>query len=198
MTEKNDSKSRSLATTPVLGQAPGILVGAFLALVLTIGIAEAEEIRSATAFFDDSFGDLQEEAATAVEEGKTGVLIMFETDDCPWCKRMKEQVLNRVSVQDHYHENFRILSVNVDGDTTIVNFDGKEIVEKDFALKYLRIRATPVFVFFDHRGKLLTRYTGVVKSVKEFLLLADYVVGGHYENGRFSKFRRQQLAAGTG
>jgi thioredoxin-related protein len=56
-------------------------------------------------------------------------------------------VLNRVQVQDYYHQNFRIVSVDVEGDVPIIDFDGSEILSKDYALKVLRVRATPVFVF---------------------------------------------------
>ena len=153
----------------------------------------AEELRNASEFFDHSFGDLMEEGVTAREEGKVGVLLMFETEDCPWCKRMKEQVLNRARVQDLYRDNFRILSLNTEGGTMITAFDGNELLEKDFALKYNRIRATPVFVFFDPDGNLLTRYTGAVKNIEEFVLLAEYVIGGHYKDTRFNNFKRERM-----
>ena len=170
--------------------AAGMLVLLLIALP-----AAAEEIRDPSAFFDQSFGDLQEEAAQARDEGKKGVLLMFETDDCPWCKRMKETVLNRARVQDLYRENFRILALNTEGDTPIVDFDGEEILEKDFALKHNRVRATPVFVFFDPDGQLLARYTGAVKSVEEFMLLAEYVIDDHYRNERFNRFKRSRLSS---
>jgi thioredoxin-related protein len=150
----------------------------------------AEELRSPSAFFDQSFGDLQEEAEQAREEGKLGVLLMFETDDCPWCKRMKETVLNRARVQDLYRENFRIISLNTEGGTPVVGFDGNEVMEKDFALKYNRVRATPVFAFFDSDGELLASYTGAVKNVDEFMLLGEYVIGGHYKDLRFNAYKR--------
>ncbi|MBT5621811.1 MAG: thioredoxin, partial [Acidiferrobacteraceae bacterium] len=55
-------------------------------LVLVAWPAMAGEVRDpAVHFFQDSFNDLSEEAEIAQEEGKAGVLVMFETDDCPWC-----------------------------------------------------------------------------------------------------------------
>jgi thioredoxin-related protein len=170
-------------------------IAGLVACFLAVATVRAEDVRSASAFFDQSFGDLREEAATAREEGKVGVLLMFETDDCPWCKRMKETVLNRGRVQDMYHAHFRILSLNTEGDTVIVDFDGNEVMEKDFALKHNRVRATPVFVFFDTEGNLLTRYTGAVKDVDEFLLLGEYVVEGHYKEMRFNNYKRARLSS---
>lgn len=160
---------------------------------LLASVLHAEELRSASVFFDQSFGDLREEAEQARDEGKAGVLLMFETDDCPWCKRMKETVLNRARVQDVYRENFRIISFNTEGGTPVVGFDGEEVMEKDFALKYNRVRATPVFAFFDVEGRLMASYTGAVKDVEEFMLLAEYVIGGHYKDSRFNAYKRARL-----
>ncbi|NKB78183.1 MAG: thioredoxin fold domain-containing protein [Gammaproteobacteria bacterium] len=152
--------------------------------------AEEEIADSADTFFDISFGDLQEEAMLVEEEGKKGVLVMFETKDCPWCTRMKQQVLNRVQVQDYFHANFRVISVDAEGDVPVIGFNGEEMTAKAFALKSLRVRATPVFAFFDKSGELMTRYTGAVKNAYDFLLLGRYVAEGHYKNERFSRYRR--------
>lgn len=165
--------------------------------VLSVAPADvaAEELRDPADFFDQTFGDLGEDADEARDEGKIGVLVMFETEDCPWCKRMKETVLNRALVQDLYRGSFRIVSLNTEGDTTIVDFAGNAIVEKDFALKHNRVRATPVFVFFDLEGNVVARYTGAVKNVDEFLLLGEYVIDGHYRDTRFNNFKRARLAS---
>ncbi|NKB63372.1 MAG: thioredoxin fold domain-containing protein [Gammaproteobacteria bacterium] len=170
-----------------------VLVVLALFSIWNTGLAQITEDNiadGADTFFDVSFGDLQEEAAIAIEEGKKGVLIMFETKDCPWCMRMKQQVLNRVSVQDYFHENFRVISVDAEGDVPVVDFNGEEMTSKDFALKSLRVRATPVFAFFDASGSLITRYTGALKNAHDFLLLGRFVTEGHYHTERFNRYRR--------
>ncbi len=172
--------------------APRLL--ALLLWCVSVTVA-AEELRDPSAFFDETFGDLAEEAEAVRDEGKVGLLVMFETDDCPWCMRMKETVLNRARVQDRYREHFRIVSLNTEGGTPVIAFDGEEMLEKDFALKYNRVRATPVFVFFDADGEVMARYTGAVKNVDEFLLLAEYVIDGHYRTERFNNFKRARLSS---
>lgn len=146
---------------------------------------------SSEGFFDVSFGDLSEELELAREEGKTGVLIMFETEDCPWCHRMKLTVLNRVAVQDYFRDNFRVLSLDAEGDVLVTDFAGEEMTSKEFSLKAMRVRATPVFAFYDNNGELVTRYTGALKNAHDFLLLGRYVAEGHYKSTRFNKFRRE-------
>ena len=146
-------------------------------------------------FFQDSFGDLAEEAETAEASGLFGVMIMFETADCPWCLRMKETVLNNIEVQRYYRRYFRVLVLNAEGDAPMSDFQGKETTEKEFALEAHRVRATPLFAFFDTRGRLLLKYTGTTRNTQEFLWLGEFVVDGHYLNERFSQYKRRRLAA---
>jgi thioredoxin-related protein len=146
-------------------------------------------------FFDQSLGDFQEELQMARDEGKAGVLIFFEMEECPFCHRMKTTVLNQPEVQDYYKEHFLIYPVDIEGDVEIVDFEGETRTQKDFAFRGHRVRATPVFGFFDLEGKLVTRYTGATKDAAEFLLLGEYVVNGIYEQMSFARYKRQQADA---
>ena len=168
-------------------------VAIFLAFTPQRGTATDTSMlaESAEGFFHVSFGDLQEELDIIQDEDKSALLVMFETKDCPWCVRMKHTVLNRQAVQDYYHENFRILTMDAEGEVLITDFEGNDITTREFSLKAMRVRATPVFAFFDDQGELIARYTGALKNAHDFLLLGRYVVDGHYKSIRFSKFRRE-------
>lgn len=143
-------------------------------------------------FFDQTFGDFREELATAKEDGKKGILIMFELDDCPFCHRMKQTVLNQSEVQDYYKEHFKIFTVDIEGPENITDFNGEAISEKDFAFKQFRVRATPVFGFFDLEGKMVARYTGATSSVEEFMWLGQYVADGEYQKTSFTRYKRDR------
>lgn len=145
-------------------------------------------------FFHQSFNNLQEEAEIAREEGKIGIFVMFNDPDCPWCKKMKATVLNQVPVQEYFRKHFRILHLDTRGDTMMTNFDGEEIAEKDFALKVHRIRATPVFMFFDLEGNKMLKYTGATRSVDEFLWMGEFIVNGDYKKTKFAKYKRERLS----
>ncbi|GBE11816.1 disulfide bond reductase DsbH precursor [bacterium BMS3Bbin14] len=149
-------------------------------------------------FFNMSFGNLQEELATARQDGKLGLFIMFGNDDCPWCKKMKSKVFSQPKVQKYYRKYFRILEVDTEGDTPITDFSGHEMSAKNFAFKEFRVRATPVFIFFDLHGKPVMRYTGATRGVKDFMLLGKFVAEGHYKNQTFIAYKRKQLAAEGG
>lgn len=155
------------------------------------GPALAETRDPHSHFFMPKMGDFKEELATARQEGKQAILIMFEMDECPFCARMKANVLNQPRVQDYFRRHFLIFDINVKGDTPIVDFKGKDTTEKVFALEQ-RARATPVFIFYDLEGNLLTRYTGATQSADEFILLGRYVLDGVYKtNVPFNVYRKQ-------
>lgn len=142
-------------------------------------------------FFNETFGDFSEELAAAREQGKQGIMIFFEMDECPFCHWMKKNVLNQPAVQDYYREHFLQFPVDIEGDVQITDFAGKTMSQKDFAFKEHRVRATPVIAFFDLDGKVIHRHTGRTSSVDEFMLMGRYVAEGHYKNMRFTKFKRE-------
>jgi thioredoxin-related protein len=143
-------------------------------------------------FFNDTFGDFSEELQTARDTGKKAILIMFEMDECPFCHRMKATVLNQPDVQAYFRENFLIFPVDIEGDVEITDFQGNVTTMKDFAFKQYRVRATPVFAFFDLEGNYIkpARFTGATRDKEEFLLLGKYVVEGAYAEQPFARYKR--------
>jgi thioredoxin-related protein len=163
-----------------------------LLLLLAAASVQAATRDPGTYFFDQSLGNFQEELEVARDEGKKGILIMFEMDECPFCHRMKTRVLNQVEVQDFYKQHFLIYTVDIEGDVEVTDFAGMPVKEKDFAFKQFKVRATPVFGFFDLEGNLITRFTGATNSAQEFLWLGEFVVNDHYKETNFSRYKRQK------
>ena len=141
----------------------------------------------ASQFFDQSLGNFKEELADAIKAGKQGVLIMFEAEDCPFCRRMKAQVLNREDVQAYYRKRFAIFSVDVLGSVTVTDFSGTTSTEKNFAISR-KVRGTPTFVFIAPDGKEMARYTGATRDATEFMELGRYVAEGHWRSKGFGEF----------
>ena len=56
---------------------------AAIGLFSTVGVAAATV--DPMGFFDQSLGDFGEELEIAREEGKKGVLLFFQMDECPFC-----------------------------------------------------------------------------------------------------------------
>lgn len=165
-----------------------------LAMLYTTAAWAVETRDPETHFFDQTFGDFAEELENAREQGKKGILIMFEMEECPFCHRMRQRVLNRKDVQDYFREHFLIFSVDIEGDIEITDFKGNPTTMKDFAFKQFRVRATPVFQFFDLEGKPIRRgrYTGATRDAEEFLLLGRYIVEEAYRKTSFTRYKRSQ------
>lgn len=143
-------------------------------------------------FFDSGFGSLPDEVAAARKNGQMGVMVMFEAEDCPWCAKMKANVLSLPSIQDYYHRHFRLLIMDVNGDVTMTDFNRKEMPQRDFAFKHDRLRATPVFSFFDLNGQVMTRYVGATRDAEEFRWLGEYVVSGKWKTVNFTAYKRER------
>jgi thioredoxin-related protein len=166
------------------------IFAAGLLFIFSIGTGYAETRNAEEHFFDLKLGDFKSELATAKKEGKTGILIMFEQEDCPFCFRMKNSILNQSEVQDYYHSHFLIFPVDIRGSLPMEDFTGKETTEKAFSVEH-RVYGTPVFDFFDLDGKLITRFPGTAKDVNEFLLLGRCVVEGACKTTSFSAYKRR-------
>lgn len=143
-------------------------------------------------FFNETWGDFQEELQRARKEGKKAIMIFFEMDECPFCHYMKKNVLNQPEVQEYYRKHFLNFSVDIEGDVEITNMQGKVMKQKDFAFRENRVRATPVIAFFDLDGKRIFRHTGKTAGVEEFMLMGRYVAEGIYKKMSFTRYKRMQ------
>jgi thioredoxin-related protein len=82
-----------------------------------------------------------------------------------------------------------VYSIDINGDTSLTDFQGRETTEKDFALVN-RVRATPALLFFNLDGKLVARFTGPTKNKAEFLLLGRYVTEAAYATQSFTQYKQ--------
>lgn len=169
-----------------------LLLGMLFLFGSNVSMAETRDVHQY--FFDAKLGDFKSELETAKKEGKKGVLLMYELDDCPFCYRMKQTILNQSEVQDYYRKHFLIYPIDLKGDVALVDFKGRETTEKKFGIEQ-RIYGTPVFDFFDLEGNQIVRFPGAAKDVNEFMLLGRYVVEGAYKTMPFAKYKRQGQTA---
>ncbi|MEW6165179.1 MAG: thioredoxin family protein [Pseudomonadota bacterium] len=139
------------------------------------------------AFFDPTLGDFAAELKAARQHGKLGVLLVFEAEGCPFCHRMREQVLSKAPVQEFFRRHFSIHTVDILGSVVVSDFAGSEVSEKAFARAW-RVRGTPTFLFIGLDGLEMARYTGATRDVAEFMALGRYVTEGHFRTISFEQF----------
>jgi thioredoxin-related protein len=166
------------------------------ALLFLLALSPANAAEGWERFFELSFGDLRAEAAEAQKTGKQGLVVMYHFDECPYCARMKREVLSRPEVQDYYHRRFRAISVNTRGAQEVTAFSGKVLPEKEFA-RAAGVRATPSFQFFAADGTLLATHAGAIYDPAEFMLLGEYVASGAYRNASFAAYKQSMHKRGS-
>ncbi len=168
-------------------------VGAFF---MSLMLVSAPLMAADSVFFDENFGNLKDELSTAKKEGKQGVILFFEMDECPFCHKMKTTVFNQPDIASYFHKHFRIVSIDINGDVDMVNFKGQATTQKKFSFEEYRVRATPVIAFFDLEGNLSTKFTGPTRDAKEFMQLGEFVVSGAYKQPgmNFTVFKKAQTA----
>ena len=160
---------------------------------ISIAWAESSNVKDPYKFFfNETWGDLPEEISKAKENGKKGILIFFEMDECPFCHYMKKNVLNQPKVQEFYRKNFLNFIIDIEGDIEMINLKGKTVKQKDFA-KEIRVRATPVIAYYNLDGKMIYRHTGKTSGVDEFMWLGEYIANEVYKTKtRFSHYKRKK------
>lgn len=189
---------RWFVKSPNLPMLNRLITSALLFLVLQLVAHAATPRDPYQYFFEQSLGDLTEELEIARDEGKKGVFVFFELSDCPFCHRMKQTVLNQPEVQAYFKSHFHSLAIDIVGDIEIVDFQGNDTTQKEFAQAH-RVRATPLLAFFDLDGNLVFKYVGAPSGVEEFLWMGEYVAQQVYlevddrgTNIRFTRYKRMK------
>ena len=127
----------------------------FFILLFFMGGACAQEH---PAWFAQSLLVLPEEIADAAREKKR-VVLYFEQEGCPYCKRMVEVSFRDPAVAKRMQERFVPIAINIWGDREVTAPGGKAMSEKQLATS-LRIQFTPTLIFFDERGEVALRLNG--------------------------------------
>jgi thioredoxin-related protein len=140
-------------------------------------------------FFVPTLGDLKADLEEARRDAKQAAFVMYMRDDCPYCERMKRNILSQPAVQDWYRRRFALVAVDTKGAVPITDFAGRATTEKDFALAQ-GVKFTPAIVFYDLAGKPLTRVDGEIRTTEEFMLLGEFVATGAYARMKFADFKR--------
>ncbi len=119
-----------------------------------------------------------EEISDAASKEKL-LVIMFHQAGCPYCDKMRSRVFPDPKVDSYYSKKFIMIESNIRGNLDVVTPDGAPMTERKMAKK-LRVRATPVFMFFDKKGKQALRLTGFLNA-DLFVRAGKYVADGVHE-----------------
>lgn len=137
------------------------------------------------AWFKNSFLDFRDDVRDAAQAKKRLVLFFYQ-DGCPYCKKLVEVNLAQKTITDSLQKNFDVITVNLWGDREVRDFDGEQLIEKNFAAKK-KVMYTPTLLFFNEKGDVILRVNGYYEPHK-FQAALDYVSGKHESKGNFRDY----------
>ena len=146
-------------------------------------------------WFLNSFLDLREDLDSAASEGKR-LAIMWELRGCPYCRETHLVNFADAGITDYIRSNFEVLQLNLLGARKVIDFDRKELTEKELAERYA-IRFTPTFQFFPPSAEGLDASEPLAREVARapgylkpphFLAMFRFVRDKAYEHGTFRDY----------
>lgn len=163
----------------------------FLLALLLLASLPLQGAEAWEAFFDPFLGDLRAELQEAKRAGRKGAVVMYHFEECPYCQRMKREVLSRKDVQESFGRDFVRLAIDTRGAQPITGLDSRSLPENVFAREQ-KVRGTPTFDFYAADGEHLYRHAGGVFDPAEFILLGRYVASGEHRALTFFEYKRKQ------
>ncbi len=97
--------------------------------------------------------DWATEASLAKRAG-VPLMVVFSTDDCSYCVRLKNQVLMPLVKKGKLSKKVLLREFNIDVGGKITDFDGERVRSRVFVSRY-DIYATPTVVLVDYDGEPL-------------------------------------------
>ena len=143
-------------------------------------------------FFVPTLGDYPAELADARAAGKQGLVAMFTWDDCPYCERMKKNVLSLPAVQQYYRERFVPIAVDTRGAVPVTDFNGRTTTEKALLDRPEHPRDAHASSSTTFPGGRSYRHVGEVKDAATMIRLAEFVSTGAYKSQKFAEFQNKR------
>lgn len=95
------------------------------------------------------------------------VLLVFSSNECPYCKLQEEEILKPMLISGEYDDKVIIRKVLIDEEVELVNFKGEHVSVDDFVSHY-RVYVVPTIVFLDHRGRELAKRLIGINTIEMF------------------------------
>jgi thioredoxin-related protein len=181
----------------------------FIIVVFAIGffstMAIAEPIPQPTkgedgiyrhSWFLETFLDLNEDLATAIENKKR-LVIFIEQRGCTYCTKVQTELLVDPKINAYIRKHFEIVQIDMWGSKEVTDFDGEVTTEKKLVRKWGSL-FTPTIVFLPDSLEKVKGKSGAQAAVAvmpgafgkgTFLALFEWVQKKRYETGEhFQKY----------
>ena len=137
------------------------------------GVYSGAMVTEYPAWFNNSFLDLKDDIAAAKTAGKQ-LIVLFTQDGCPYCNALVERNLAQKDIEELIRRKFLVNAINIVGDRSVTNLDGKTYTEKTFA-ESMKVQFTPSLLFFNEKGEIILRLNGYMPP-DQFKTALNYIV----------------------
>ncbi len=138
------------------------------------------------AYFKESFMDLPEDLREARASGKKGIMILFGTQGCSYCKLFADRVFSDPEMQASIQRHFDVIALEMFSDEEIIDPSGSSMRIKHFS-KLEGAEFSPTVVFYDLNGSRVFRAIGYYPKDR-FSRVLDYVLDEAYRTQSFPSF----------
>lgn len=137
-------------------------------------------------WFKSSFLNLTEDLQEAIASGKQGIVLYFGQKNCAYCEALMERNFGKTDIAEYTRRHFDVIPLDIWGSREVIDLQGNTLSERDLAIRE-QTNFTPSLLFFDKDGRLALKMRGYYPPYK-FRAALEYVVDGHYRNGRYRDY----------
>jgi thioredoxin-related protein len=144
------------------------------------------------AWFKMSLLDLPDDLAEARAAGKLGLMVLFSTEGCAYCKAFIDRSLGDPAIGATVRAHFDTLHLEIFDDSVMTDLQGRRLPVKEFARRE-GAAFSPTLLFYGVDGKRMHRVVGYQPPAR-FSTVLDYVVGGHHRTLSYSDYLKRRTA----
>lgn len=126
-------------------------------------------------WFHEGFLELEDDLATAVDEGKD-LLIIVEQPGCPYCREMHQVNLRIPQIVDDIKDNFLVVQLDMRGSREVTDMDGTAMEERALVRKW-GVTFTPTLIFIP---KEAAEGSGTAKE-RAVMVMPGYFKPFHFD-----------------
>ena len=137
-------------------------------------------------WFKLSYGNLDDDLASAKNNGKKGIITYFGQKRCAYCEQFFETSLSDIDIKNYLQKHYDLIAFDIWGIDDVIDTDGNKYTERELSIHY-KANFTPSLVFYDEEGTPVFRLRGFYPPYK-FRAALQYVAEGFYKKETFSEY----------
>lgn len=142
-----------------------------------------DEVLQYPDWFKQSFLELDEDLAEAIDADKRGLIVYFGQKRCAYCRMLMEVNFQTPDIVTYTRRHFDVVPIDIWSPEDVTTPDGRTLSEREYS-QALGTNFTPSLVFYDGDGKIALRLRGYYPPY-QFRAALEYVAGGHYRREQF-------------